>query len=211
MFGPKMKVARNSKEIVLRPLTKEDMKGVSEGFSDFEVLQFLGRLNAPSMEMEIEWYEKVSKSDDTFLWGIEFQGNLIGTTGVHNIENSCATTGVVIWNKKCWGNGLVSLAHLGRTLYASEILNLHLIRSHVWSPNISSRKALERVGYCITGEEYFKKFHFGEWLNLYELLWINPRYAEMYANSLEIKDLFNESIEKAKSALECAKEVVSFR
>ncbi len=212
MQGPKLYVRMNEKEVILRPLEKKELPTIIEGFSDLEVIQYVGRISVPTLEMEEEWFKKETESKSSMIWGIEYKKKLIGVTDLHDMNGSSASTGVVIWEKKLWGQGLVSMAHLARTWYASEILNIHLLRSHVWNPNVASRKALKRLGYTATGSQYFKKFHMGEWLDLTEMLWINPRYSSIFLNNRkDCSAMFTDSLKRAQESLDLAKKVVSYK
>ena len=214
MFGPNLYVRKDGKTIKLRAPRKCEINSVVDGFCDFEVTKYLGRISGSTIQEEEKWFDKTADSEDDIVWGIEYEGRLIGITGIQDMHLcfNHAVTGVVTWEKELWGQGLVSMAHLARTWYASEVLNIHVLYSHVWSPNNASKNALQRVGYQVIGVDYFKKFFMGNWIDLIILQWINPRYADMFfANRPETKEIFSESIKRGALIMSIAKEVVSFK
>ncbi len=156
--------------VTLRPIwDAEELRGFPKLMSDPEVSANLGRMGGMVFDDEKEWWASTRSSKDRVLWGITVDGEdtLIGTTDIHKIGHleQCGTTGIVIADKRWWGKGVAYRAHLLRTLYAADYLNLKLLESQVRTRNHGSRKALLKVGYTVTDTVYRTGFRVGEMLD----------------------------------------------
>ena len=176
-----------------------------------KILEYTQMLFGASLEGEMAWYEKVCKDASTCLWAIATPDNTpIGVTGLHelNLSGGC-TSGIIIWDQSWWGKGVASAAHLMRTLFATDYLARLTINSCVRVPNEASKKALERVGYTIWGTEPPTVFRGGGYLSTHHLTWINPERTDLVF-SAGIPLLYRPGIDKARVALQKAREVVKF-
>lgn len=209
MFGYPMVVSRNGLTIKLRPIMEEELLIVVEGLSHLDIARYLQMTAPPTLEGEKEWWKRMGKSDEDRLWGIEFEGQLVGITGLHKIEKGeSASSGIVIWERKLWGKGIASLAHLGRVWYVIKELHLRRIWSGARTVNEASLKALLRVGYTIWGTKLWDVFRDGKWLSTYELLWLNPRRVGEFGE--EPPEKYKEGIKNAEMTLVEAEKWVSF-
>jgi ribosomal-protein-alanine N-acetyltransferase len=211
MFGINMRVKTEKAAVNLRPACKEDMKELVRHFSSMRIHMYTMGMFARTIEDEEAWYEHVRESKDGCEWLIQPDGydKPIGVTGLHGInsrENSC-TSGIIIWDPSWWGKGVASAAHLGRTLFAADYLNRLVIRSCVRVENNASRKALERVGYTVWGQEPVDDYRAGKWLDTDHLIWFHPeKYQFFYPNGLP--EMYVAGVERAKVALEKARKCV---
>ena len=153
-FGPVMKLTVGELNIELAPLTKEVMGEFVGGMQKDSITKYLMRHNAPTLEDEIEWYDRVRAEKDSLVWGIwAIDGSeriLIGNTAlIHVTKNHVhqATSGSMIFRKEYWGKGIASHIHMARTWYAFEQLGLHRVMSAVIHGNVASFKALAKSGY----------------------------------------------------------------
>ena len=153
-FGSKMSLSVNDLTIELAPLTKEVMGDFVTGMQQYSVTKYLGRRLAPTLEDELEWFDKTRADKTAIVWGIwvikDNKRVLIGNTALTDIERKHihqATSGSMIFRKEYWGRGIASHVHKARTWYAFQHLGLHRIRSAVIHGNIASLKALEKSGY----------------------------------------------------------------
>lgn len=213
MFGPRMRIEYGGFGITLRPFNDADLSYAAEGMSNFEVLIYTKQLGGKTLEQEKEWYKKTADSPTDWVWAIQVddQEYAIGVTGIHGVRSashSC-TTGIIIWDKSYWGRGIASRAHLGRTLYAADDLNRFLIESSVRFPNEPSLRALERVGYNRTGVSPRTAKRAGRYLDTYHVAWIHPEMISvLYPEGLP--EEYREGVERARIALEKARQVVEF-
>lgn len=165
MFGPTILGER----VRLAPLTMEIMGNFVPWMSDLDVTRWMGVRGCPTIEMEREWYEKMSKSDSDLLWGIFVGEKHIGSTGLHQIDwrNRNAITGNLIGDKTEWGKGYGSEVVALRTRYAFEMLGLEKLKTEVFVENAASRRALEKSGYATMGIEKREIYRYGRWHDMW--------------------------------------------
>lgn len=194
MFGPPMRFkTRTGLTIEMAPLSREVMPQVIEGggLQRYQVNKFLGRLGAPVLEDEYEWYDHARVNREDIVWGIYLHEDghkwLIGTTALHNINGQdhspykSATSGFMIFRNELWGKGIAGACHRARTMYAFDVLGLVIIDSKVIFENEASRRAVESVGYVVRATNRMPGLYQGEARVDYELRLINPdRYAWNY-------------------------------
>ena len=213
MFGVKMLVNHKGVKVNLRKFSKDDLPELVKNFDSMKIHLYTNGLFAQTLENEQEWYEKNRKDQDSCIWLIQPEGVdvPIGVTGLHGLttrEGTC-TSGITIWDQNWWGKGIATAAHLGRTYFAANYLNRFTIRSHVRVENAASRKALERVGYTVWGQEPVDDFREGRWMDTYHLIWFRPSSVNfMFPGGVPEKYLAG--IERAKLALELAQKEVFF-
>ena len=214
MFGINMSITHNGITVFLRPLTKSDLPVLVEHFSSMKIHLYTQGLYSQTLENEEEWFDNKRKSEDDCVWAIQPAESQvpIGVTALHHLTSSLYNTcssGIVIWDDKWWGRGVASATHLGRTLFAADFLNRLTINSQVRVPNVASRKALERIGYTIWGEEPVSSLRHGEWLDTYHLKWFHPTKSVVFYPH-GIPSFLQDGIAKAKTALDLARFEVQF-
>lgn len=133
----------------------------------------------------------------------------VGTTSISGISpiNQSCWTGIVIFNREYWKMGIAGGAHLIRTRHAADVLNRSVMHTHVRVPNEPSRRALERVGYFVTGMYPRDAFRNGKWIDTYSLTWLHPERIDfLYPEGLPVA--YSEGVERARLALEKARRLV---
>ncbi len=180
-FGPKMSLSVGDLTIELAPLTKEAMGEFVAGMGQHSVTKYINRHLAPTLEDELEWFDKTRIDKTKIVWGIwavkDNERVLIGNTALSEIENKHirqATSGSMIFRKEYWGIGIASHIHKARTWYAFKHLGLHRIRSAVINGNVASLKALEKSGYSRVYVERNTLFVDGELRHQDNLECLNP-------------------------------------
>lgn len=181
-FGPIMQLHIGELDIELAPLSKEAMGAfIAPGMQQASISRYLGRTNAPVLEDEHEWFDRVRQQSDSVTWGIWVRAGdertLIGSTALHDIKRSHmhqATSGSMIFDQTYWGKGIASAIHKARTWYAFQHMGLHRIQSAVLQGNVGSRKALERSGYELVYVERNEKFVDGQLVHMDCLECLNP-------------------------------------
>jgi RimJ/RimL family protein N-acetyltransferase len=222
MFGNTIKVEGNGLCLILRQPRENDIPKMIKGLSDWEVGKYLGAIRGGvTQEQKEEWLQKVQKDDNGLTWFIQPEQSeiAIGNTSIHgfrDLNNSCST-GCAIWDKKEWGNGIASLAHIARTWFAARQLGVYTINSSVYAPNVGSWKALERVGYIKTGIRPRCRFVDGKYTDMYLYTWTHPdRVSTLYPEGLpkeyteKEKKNFKDGIEKARITLEKGDKYVKY-
>lgn len=194
-FGPIMKFNVGELTVELAPLTRDSMSEFVNnkhdgGMQRYAVTRYIGRQQAPTVDDENEWFDRVRASKDSLVWGIWVtkgeNRTLIGNTSLNDIGANGhidfmrqATSGSMIFRTEYWGRGIASAAHKARVWYAFKHLGLHRIKSAVIQENKGSRKALERSGYFFVYTERNDMYSDGnvhhldcfECLNPIDLFW----------------------------------------
>jgi len=181
-FGSIMRFVVGSLSIELAPLTKESMaEFVNPGMQQFEVRKYTSSHNAPVLEDEISYFDKLRGDKSTLVWGIWLiegdKRTLIGISSLDDIKIGHihqATSGSIIFRKEYWGKGIASAAHKARTWYAFQHMGLYRIMSAVIQGNGGSLKALSRSGYTKVYTERNEKFIDGKLRHLDCLECLNP-------------------------------------
>lgn len=204
MFGNILTICNGKLSLKLRPPKEIDIPSIAEKISDWEVKKYLGRVGGVIEKNERDWIEKVSNAQDSMIWFIEKEGcdRAIGSTGVHNIDgfNGTCTSGIVIWDKQSWGNGIASLAHIARTWFVAKQMGIKTIQSEVFALNEASYKALLKVGYFIVGTNPRIKYIDGRYIDKYNLGWLNPIFIDILYPD-KVPEEYIKPLEIAREAL----------
>ncbi len=182
MFGLPMRIeVPDGPRLVLRAPGVSDGERMAEGFSRREVTRYLMHQRLYTADMERDWVTEIARDEKGYAWGIFWldddypDGLLIGTTSLRLTPGNRGESGFVVFDPRYWGRRVASTAHLARTLYAfGGQLELDAVTSCVQHPNVGSRKALERVGYVVTGRDYRYLVIEGRVRHMDRLLMINP-------------------------------------
>jgi RimJ/RimL family protein N-acetyltransferase len=163
MYGPVIqgKVAR------LRPLRVEEAEQMIAWFEDVEVTRTILRRFPPSLNDEKEWIEKLATSPNDIIWAIEYEGRLVGTTGVHGIDwpNQHGTTGTLIGDRSAWGKGLGSEVMQLRARFVFTETTLQKLNSGYLDGNTASARAQAHCGYVEIGRMRKEYFRDGKWID----------------------------------------------
>ncbi|MFH1315749.1 MAG: GNAT family protein, partial [Candidatus Uhrbacteria bacterium] len=141
--------------------------------NDPDVRGFLTTTQPISSEEEADWLEVLRKDLTRVIMTIFFEdsGEVVGNLGLHRISwvNRYATFGIMIGNKKRWGQGLGKQATELMLEHAFHTLGLRMIKSSVLAPNMASVALHRSVGF----QEDFRRpgqyFRDGEWVD--EIIW----------------------------------------
>lgn len=220
MFGFPMQLKlADGRYIVMRPLTPEEMPDVARQISSYEVCRHLTLRGAQNTEQELEWLKARYTEPNSFGWGIclaedknDLQGRPVGMSGVNDITDFRGESGVVLWDRSVWRTGIASAIHRARCYYAVNCNHLVAIDSGCDQANAGSRRALQKVGYEVTGVNYNRGYADGEICHVYQLLWVNPTehvWNYFWADS-EPPKKFKAARKRAVAALEQAKTEVTF-
>ncbi len=220
MFGFPMRVTmEDGRMIIMRPLKEEEMTDVATHISSYEVCRYLEMRGAQNAEQELEWLKARFAETDSFGWGVcvaehdkDTVGRPVGMSGVNGIKNNRGESGVVLWDRSIWGNGIASAIHRARCLYAVDCHHLVAIDSGFFLPNVGSGKALHKVGYAKVGITYNHRFVDGQPCHAQELLWVNPTEHSWnyFWGDNEIPRKFHKARERAFAALERARTEITF-
>ncbi len=214
MFGPTISINLDGLKITLRPPRKDEMERSATLVSSYRVIRYLGMIQGSVKEDEEYWFKNIREQNDAITWAIEPQdgSSLIGYTSLHHINDkglSCSS-GIMIADQNWWRKGVAYRAHILRTWYAANVLNRNTIRSQVNADNVGSWKALQKVGYTVTGRFYKTEFTLGEYQDQLVLTWINPERLNILFPNNNIPSELLTGIERAKETLSIARKLVQF-
>ena len=155
---------------ILRPAQLSDVPLFTKWMNDPDTRTYLLR-RFPITEIEEKaWVEKISTLNGTpsnlvFVMETKEEGRPIGTMGLHNISwlHRNATTGTIIGEKDCRGQGYASDAKMTLLGYAFESLGLHKIISHAFARNTKSIEYSKRCGYKVEATLKEEIFANGKW------------------------------------------------
>ncbi len=223
MQGPIMELTtKTGLNLRMGPISKDDLSSFvgPHAMHSLQASRYLGRIAAPSIEDEEEWYEKMRTDGSSMSWGLfagESDGHkLIGGTSLNRIQNNQmfrrATSGILIFDQDYWGKGIATATHAARTYFAFRELGLGVIYSKVFHTNEPSRKAIESVGYVLTGTNRCQGMHRGEWLHANDFELINPddwAWNAWWSGDQPTED-FLEARERTLRRLEWAEDNIRF-
>lgn len=171
----------NGKRVYLRQLRTEDAPLLAEWMHDAEVTQYLRRALPITPQEEVEWIEKMNKSEHSYVFGITTQADeLIGTIGAHSIRfiDRTVTTGANIGNKEYWGQGYGSEAKMLLLYFIFDVLNLRKACSEAFAFNERSIRYQKKCGAVEEGrlkEQVFKNGRYWDviLLAVYRTAWFS--------------------------------------
>lgn len=156
-------------KIYLRPLEREDAALFVTWLNDAEVTDTLNLFRPIDLASEEEFIATIPKSEHDFVFGIAVKATdqLIGTTGLHDVDwkNRHANFGINIGAKHEWGKGYGTEATALTVRYAFETLNLHRVRLLVFETNERAIRTYEKVGFRREGVLREDRFHAGRYWN----------------------------------------------
>ena len=140
----------STERLTLREINKEDVEEIFFLRSDKQVLQFLDREPASSVNEAIEWIQMINEStkkNEVVTWAIALKNEpgLIGTITFWNIkkEHYRAEIGYAL-HPALQGKGLMQEAMTAVLDYAFKTLKLHSVEANVNPGNLASIKLLEK-------------------------------------------------------------------
>lgn len=140
-----------SKNVVLRPLSMDDIPRLHRWINDPEVRHFLKADMPFTLGEEEEWVKGLAKrKPEHIILAIETaEGQHIGNMGLHSINwrSRTATTGAMIGEKEFWGKGYGTEAKMLLLHYAFDTLNLRRITSQAYAFNGRSIAYSKKCGY----------------------------------------------------------------
>ena len=146
------KIVLKGKKVILRPLSLKDAPRFCRWLKDREVTKFLSVYEQPppGLKEEREWI-KESKANKNFLpLAIDtLTGEHIGIVSLRGIRKPShkAEFGIVIGDKKYWGQGYGTEACQLIVAYGFKVLKLHRIFLRHVAFNIRGHKSYAKVGF----------------------------------------------------------------
>jgi RimJ/RimL family protein N-acetyltransferase len=161
MLGPLIE----GKLIVLSPPEREHLINYCRWSRDRRIIRYLNIQHPLTMEMEEQWFDRISNSPNDVVWEIHREERHIGSIGLHEIDwrQRRAMGGIWIGEIEEFGKGYGSEAMALRTRYAFLELGLHKVMTSSDIENEASRRAAMRAGYRECGRYRKHRYCDGTW------------------------------------------------
>lgn len=169
-----------TERLQLRAVIAADAKEIFFLRSDKQVLRYLDKQPAKSVEEAVEFIERIQKdlqNGDGILWGIALKDNpaIIGSIGFWRMEKEHyrAEIGYGMY-PNFQGKGIMTEAMIPVLKFGFEKMKLHSVAANVNPGNAASIKLLKKNKFVQEG--YFKEnfFYNGQFLDSVILSLINP-------------------------------------
>ncbi len=154
-----------TKRLILRLSEKNDLNAWVKWFNDKKVVKYLKSIVPPvNYEMEEEFYISSKKDLRNFQLSIidKKTKKPIGNTSlrVHPCNSFSLEFGIVIGEKKYWGQGIATEVLQGLLRFAFEIADFERVSLYVYKANKPACRVYEKCGFRYVGE--LKKFYYKE-------------------------------------------------
>lgn len=164
----------------LRPFEIEDIDQILPHFNDEEVRRYLAVIFPVNKLVERNFIESLYKDDKNILLGMEVNGTLIGSIGLHRIDwvNRSTELGVVIFRKEYWNKGYGTKAIDLMLKYAFEYLNMNRVSLKVYEYNERAIHVYEKCGFKVEGRLRKAKFFKGRYWDVLVMSILRDEYFE---------------------------------
>ena len=141
---------KQSKKLLLRPLTKGDISDEYVSWlNDPEITQFLGirHRSQPLLATDIKKFLKICAQTHRFHWGIFVAGKHVGNVSCSewSWDNRWIDISYVIGDKAFHGYGIATLAVGAAMQHLFTSHDFHRIQAHAVIDNIPSIRVLEKL------------------------------------------------------------------
>lgn len=100
-------------------------------------------------EQQQSWFESLPQRTDYRIWGVLYDGQPIGVTGIKNILGTTGEYWGYIGDKNFWGKGVGS-AMMQLTIAAAESITLKLLTLKVVCSNQRAIQLYHKIGFVET-------------------------------------------------------------
>ncbi len=155
-----------TQRLILRQINLGDANEIYFLRSDEEMLKYVGRPKAKSIQEAIEWIEMINnfiKNNEGVTWAITLKDNplLIGNIGFWKLEKEHYRTQVgYVLHPDHHKKGIMDEALKAVLHYGFYTLKFHSIEANIDPANAASKRLLERNGFI--REAYYKENYFFE-------------------------------------------------
>ena len=144
------KIVLKGKRIVLRPLRKSDTKDIVEYAHEKLMHKFVTDIPYPYRKKDAEWFIKETRKDlrkgKELQLGIELDGKIIGSLGLHHFDKKYGEIGYVL-GRKYRRKGYTSEAAKLLLDYGFKKLKLQRIGASCDIRNKASASLLKKLGF----------------------------------------------------------------
>jgi len=148
MIGPILKGGK----VILKPIRVSEAENFLRWFKDSLVNRFISQEGKDlNLRKEIRLIKDIRKNKNQIVWSIYTKDGVhIGSTGLHHIDlkrNKKATWGIVIGEKKYWGQGYGTDALKTILKFSFEKLKLNRVELSVFPGNTAGFKCYTKCGF----------------------------------------------------------------
>ena len=176
--------------IYLSPRNVEDVEIFTEWMNDFYVTDYTGRsYRTVTLEEEKDYLERVNKDKSTFSI-IDLETNtLIGTIGLHSVDNinRTATLGIFIGNRNYWSKGYGTEAIQLILDFGFNYLNLRNIDLALMEFNQRALKCYQKCGFKEIGRRRKSKFINGKYYDSILMDILAEEFTESFIKNKNIQ------------------------
>ncbi|MGN8226570.1 GNAT family N-acetyltransferase [Gracilimonas sp. BCB1] len=145
-----------TKRLILRPFTEDDLDNVFKGLSNPDIIKYYGISfeTRESAKEQMKWFADHERNETGAWWAIclKDSGHFIGAGGLNDIEHDHKKAEFGFWLlPEYWGNGFMGEAIPAILNHGFEKINLHRIEGFVESKNTNCQKALDKLNFTFEG------------------------------------------------------------
>ena len=143
------------KNVLLRPLTEEDIEYLREWRNSKQQTAYLSRVDYITPEAQKAWFIHCMDSDDNITFAIIdiVRNRFVGSIALYDFKSTQAELGrLMVGDPEAHGK------HIGRnsvwalSLFAFDQLKLDRVILHVYKDNVPALKIYSQAGYRVTSE-----------------------------------------------------------
>ncbi|TFH27585.1 MAG: N-acetyltransferase [Promethearchaeota archaeon] len=156
---------------------KEFIPTFTKWMNDREVLQYLLMYKPLTLETEEQWFDQMITHENSLLFSIltlpspeNENETLIGNVSIDiDHRNGVGSLGIIIGEKKYWGQGYGTEALRLLIAYAFDTLNLQRIEIEVFSSNPRALVCYKKVGFTEEGRKRRRYYVRGQYIDTIQL------------------------------------------
>ena len=144
------------KNVILRPLEKDDIEPLREWRNDPRNTQYLSKIPYITPELQIAWFEKYLQNRDELSFAIvenKDLNRLVGSLCLYNFSlESCLFGKILIGDPEAHGRKIGLNATVAATKIAFEQLKLKQVDLYVYSDHAAALAIYKKAGFFIVDE-----------------------------------------------------------
>ena len=141
--------------VELHQLTEDKIEEVRLWRNSEKISRYMEFRGEISPEMQVEWFKKVSQSDNQFYFIINVDGREVGLINIKNVDWELRTgeSGIFIYDDSYLHVGVSYRAALCQRDFAFRTLHLHTLKAHILNTNPQSIKYNQKFGFVLSATE----------------------------------------------------------
>lgn len=140
-----------NKNVLLRPLEKNDIEKLREWRNDKNNSKFLRQIPYITEDAQKRWFEKYLENEDEICFAVEEceqLNRIVGSLSLYNFSGDTAEFGkILIGDEEAHGKKIGYNATIAALKIASDTLKLKKIVLEVYDDNIAAKKIYEKAGF----------------------------------------------------------------